>query len=38
MMARAAFAADSAGGAPSVQLQPEDIVVSAGVEARFVAR
>ena len=38
MMARAAFAADSAGSAPSVQLQPDDIVVSAGVEARFVAR
>ncbi|MBD3941665.1 SIMPL domain-containing protein [Microbacterium sp. NEAU-LLC] len=37
MMAKAAYAAD-AGGAPAVQLQPEDIVVSAGVEARFVAR
>ncbi|WP_194411311.1 SIMPL domain-containing protein [Microbacterium cremeum] len=38
LMARAAFAADSAGSAPAVQLQPEDIVVSAGVEARFMAR
>jgi uncharacterized protein YggE len=37
MMAKAAYAAD-AGGAPAVQLQPEDIVVSAAVEARFVAR
>lgn len=38
MMARAAFAGDSAGSTPPVQLQPEDIVVSAAVEARFVAR
>jgi len=37
MMAKAAFAAD-AGGAPAVQLQPEDLVVLAAVEARFVAR
>lgn len=38
MMARAAFAADSAGAGPAVQLQPDDIVVSAAVEARFMAR
>ena len=37
MMAKAVYAAD-AGGTPAVQLQPEDIVVSAAVEARFVAR
>ncbi|MFC8682622.1 SIMPL domain-containing protein [Microbacterium ureisolvens] len=37
LMAKASFAAD-AGGAPAVQLQPEDIVVSAAVEARFAAR
>ncbi|MDY0909372.1 SIMPL domain-containing protein [Microbacterium sp. CFBP9034] len=36
LMAKASFAADS-GGAPAVQLQPEDIVVSAAVEARFSA-
>ncbi|KRA23703.1 neuraminidase [Microbacterium sp. Root61] len=37
-MMRAAFAmADSTGGGPSVQLQPEDITVTAAVEARFVA-
>lgn len=37
LMAKAQFAADS-GGAPSIQLQPEDIVISAAVEARFTAR
>ena len=37
LVAKASFAAD-AGGAPAVQLQPEDIVVSAAVEARFAAR
>ena len=35
LMAKASFAADSTGGAPAVQLQPEEIVISAGVEARF---
>ena len=34
LMAKASFAAD-AGGAPAVQLQPEDIVITAAVEARF---
>ena len=38
LMAKASFASDSAGGAPPVQLQPEDIVISAAVEARFAAR
>ena len=37
MMAKASFAAD-AGGGPSVQLQPEDIVITAVVEARFTVR
>lgn len=37
MMAKASFAAD-AGGGPAVQLQPDDIVISAAVEARFAAR
>jgi predicted secreted protein len=37
LMAKASFAADGGGGS-SVQLQPEDIVISSGVEARFVAR
>lgn len=37
LMARASAAAD-AGGAPAVDLQPEDIVISAAVEARFAAR
>jgi uncharacterized protein YggE len=37
MMAKASFAGDT-GGAPVVQLQPEDIVVAAAVEARFTAR
>ena len=36
-MMRAAFAADSGGG-PAVELQPQDIVVTAAVEARFLAR
>jgi uncharacterized protein YggE len=36
-MMKASFASD-AGGAPGVQLQPEDIVVTAAVEARFIAR
>ena len=35
LMAKASFAGDAAGGAPAVQLQPEQIVVSAAVEARF---
>jgi uncharacterized protein YggE len=34
MMAKASFAAD-AGGGPAVQLQPEEIVLTAAVEARF---
>ena len=38
MLARAAFAGDAVGSTPSVQLQSEDIVVSAAVEARFMAR
>ncbi|MBW9108233.1 SIMPL domain-containing protein [Microbacterium trichothecenolyticum] len=38
LMAKASFASDAAGGGPSVQLQPEDIVISAAVEARFAAR
>jgi uncharacterized protein YggE len=33
----AAFAADMGGG-PALQFEPEDIVISSGVEARFVAR
>lgn len=37
LMAKAEFAAD-AGGGPSVQLQPDDIVITAAVEARFTAR
>lgn len=37
LMAKSSFAAD-AGGAPTVRLQPEDIVISAAVEARFAAR
>ena len=36
-MMKAAFAMD-VGSAPSVELQPEDIIVSAAVEARFAAR
>lgn len=38
LMAKASFAADSGGAGPSVQLQPEDIVITAAVEARFSAR
>ncbi|MBD8024360.1 SIMPL domain-containing protein [Microbacterium gallinarum] len=38
LMAKASFAADGAGAAPTVQLQPEDIVITAAVEARFGAR
>jgi uncharacterized protein YggE len=38
LMAKAAFSADSVGGGPAVQLQPDDIVVSSAVEARFLAR
>ena len=38
LMAKASFAADGSAGAPTVQLQPEDIVVTAAVEARFSAR
>lgn len=37
MMAMRA-SADAGGGAPAVDLQPEEIVVTAGVEARFAAR
>ncbi|MCT9820389.1 SIMPL domain-containing protein [Microbacterium sp. W1N] len=36
LMARAAFAADAAG--PAIDLRPDDIVVTASVEARFRAR
>ena len=36
--AKASFAMDAGGGAPAVELQPEEIVVTAAVEARFVAR
>ncbi len=36
-MAKASFAADSAGGG-TLEFQPEDIVVTAAVEARFTAR
>jgi uncharacterized protein YggE len=35
---KASFAMDASGGAPAVELQPEEIVVSAAVEARFSAR
>ena len=38
LMAKASFAADAGGAAPTVQLQPEDIVITAAVEARFGAR
>ena len=38
LMAKASFASDAAGGGPAVQLQPEDIVISAAVEGRFTAR
>lgn len=39
LMGKAVFAAaDSAGSGPAVQFQPEDIVVTAAVEARFAAR
>src|SRR4051794_21715659 len=37
-MMKASFASDAGGGAPAVELQPEDIVVTAAVEARFIAR
>ena len=36
-MMRAAMAMDGAGGGPGLQLQPEDIVLTAAVEARFTA-
>lgn len=36
-MAKASMASDSGGG-PAVQLQPEDLVITAAVEARFSAR
>ncbi len=36
VVAKAQFAADSGGG-PAVQLQPEDLVITAAVEARFAA-
>ncbi|WP_214468226.1 SIMPL domain-containing protein [Microbacterium flavescens] len=35
LVAKASFAADSSGGASAVQLQPEDIIITAAVEARF---
>jgi len=38
LMAKASFSADAAGGGPAVQFQPEEITVSAAIEARFVAR
>jgi uncharacterized protein YggE len=39
MMRAMAFAADaSGGGGPAMELQPQDIVVEAAVEARFLAR
>lgn len=38
MLRAAAFAASDAGGGPAVELQPQDIVVTAAVEARFLAR
>ncbi|GAA1936430.1 SIMPL domain-containing protein [Microbacterium aoyamense] len=38
MMAMAKASFDTAGGAPAMEFQPEDIVVSAAVEARFSAR
>lgn len=38
LMAKAEFADAGMGGGPSVQLQPDDIVVTAAVEARFTAR
>lgn len=38
MMRAMAMNAMDAGGAPAVELQPEDIVVTAAVEARFLAR
>ena len=37
MLKSASFAAD-VGGGPAVEFQPEDILVSAAVEARFIAR
>ncbi|GAA1848835.1 SIMPL domain-containing protein [Microbacterium koreense] len=37
-LARAAFAADTGAGGPALEFEPEDIVVSAAVEARFTAR
>jgi uncharacterized protein YggE len=38
LMAKAEFAAADAGGGSAVQLQPDDIVITAAVEARFTAR
>ena len=38
LRAKASFAMDAGGGAPELELQPDDIVVSAAVEARFTAR
>jgi uncharacterized protein len=38
MLRAMAMGAMDSGGAPAVDMQPEDIVVSAAVEARFVAR
>lgn len=34
-LAKASFMADGTGSAPAVELQPDDIIVSAAVEARF---
>src|SRR4051794_24167107 len=36
-MMKASFASDAGGGTPTVELQPEDILVTAAVEARFIA-
>ncbi|MET0296995.1 MAG: SIMPL domain-containing protein [Microbacterium sp.] len=36
-MSKAAFSADAVGGGPALEFQPDDIVVSAAVEARFTA-
>jgi uncharacterized protein YggE len=37
-MAKASFAADAVGSGPAMEFEPEDIVVTAAVEARFSAR
>lgn len=38
MLRAMAFASDAGSGGPAVELQPQDIVVKAAVEARFLAR